>query len=154
MVAPLNIHGTGIILDDVGIVLRGPSGAGKSLLALDLLDEAEVRGHEALLVADDRLDISLEGGKLIMAAPATIAGKIELRGRGILDLPYVATAPVHLVVDLVEDLARLLEPEQLVTKLQGITVARCPIPNRATIDAAHQKLLLRAAINALKTTLS
>ena len=42
-----NIHATGLVLGGHGLILRGPSGAGKSLLALELLDEWEVRGLPA-----------------------------------------------------------------------------------------------------------
>ena len=28
-----NVHGTGLLIGDIGVLLRGPSGAGKSLLA-------------------------------------------------------------------------------------------------------------------------
>lgn len=154
MGSPLNIHGTGLVMDGVGVLLRGASGAGKSLLALELLDDAEVRGQKASLVADDRLNVSVRDGKLMMAAPAAITGMIELRGRGIIDTPYVASARLHLVVDLVDDLQRFVEPEVLTAELCGVVLARCPIPNRATIDSAHQKLLLRAAIKALEGTLS
>lgn len=149
MATPTNIHATGIVLGSIGILLRGPSGAGKSLLALELLDDAQMRGLQAFLVADDRLDLSVVKDGLVMAAPPTIAGMIELRGRGIIERPYVASAPVHLIVDFVEDLIRLPEDGELVTQLQGVAIARCPLPNRATIDSAHQKLLVQAAIKAL-----
>ncbi len=79
----LNVHATGLALDGLGIILRGPSGAGKSLLALELLDRWEHRGWNALLVADDRLDLEAGPGGLTMHAPPAIAGLIELRGRGI-----------------------------------------------------------------------
>ena len=36
-----------------------------------------------------------------MQAPKAIEGLIELRGRGIVSRPFVAKAPLHLVVDLV-----------------------------------------------------
>ena len=36
-----------------------------------------------------------------MTAPATIAGQIEVRGLGIVNVPSVAQAPLRVVVDLV-----------------------------------------------------
>lgn len=143
---PVNIHGTGLVLDGRGLLLRGPSGAGKSLLALELLNEADLRGQKSALVADDRIDLSVERGKLVMRAPQAIAGLIELRGRGIVSRPHVKRAEVHLVVDLVGELVRLIEEDALQTQIEGIAIARCPVPNRNLIDSAHQKLLIDEAL--------
>lgn len=66
----------------------------------------------ARLVGDDRIDLTAENGTLIARAPATIAGKIEVRGIGILSLPAVDRTPLRLAVDLVAPsaLERLPEP--------------------------------------------
>ncbi len=144
-----NIHSTGLVLDGRGILLRGPSGAGKSLLTLELLNAAALRGQKAVLVADDRIDLTVENGALIMHAPPSIGGLIELRGRGIIKRPHVESAPVHLVVDIVNKLIRLVEEDALVTEVEGVTLPRCPIPNRSVIDSAHQQLLVHEAISAL-----
>ncbi len=100
--AALNIHATCVALRLgrrwLGALLRGPSGAGKSDLALRLLDEG------ARLVADDRTDLAIQGGRLVARAPATIAGLIEVRGQGIVGLPrarLASRAEVALLVDLV-----------------------------------------------------
>lgn len=42
-----NIHSTGLVLDGKGVLLRGISGAGKSLLALELINNAELRGKKS-----------------------------------------------------------------------------------------------------------
>ena len=75
--------------------MRGPSGAGKSDLALRLID----RG--ARLVADDRVDLRREGERLVACAPSRLAGLIEVRGVGIVQMACLPDAPVNLVVDLV-----------------------------------------------------
>ena len=62
------------------MLISGPSGSGKSDLALRLLD----RGFT--LVSDDRTIVRKEGGKLIASAPATIKGKLEIRGVGIVEM--------------------------------------------------------------------
>ena len=64
----LNVHATGLVLGDIGVVLRGPSGAGKSLLALELLDRQTMLGEDGFLVSDDRIDLMLEQGSIIMHA--------------------------------------------------------------------------------------
>lgn len=146
----INIHGTGLVLDGLGLLLRGPSGAGKSLLALELMDRQAQRGKPGLLVADDRVDLAIERGKLVMHAPQAIEGLIELRGRGIVKRPFVAKAPLHLVVDLVDDLVRMVEEDALETDLLGVTLKRCPVPRRGVVDAPHQLLLVQEALTEMR----
>jgi serine kinase of HPr protein (carbohydrate metabolism regulator) len=144
-----NIHATGLVLDGLGLILRGPPGAGKSLLALELLARWEDRGRPARLVADDRIDLEATPGGLVMHAPRAIAGLIELRGRGIVRRPYVATAPLHLVVDLVTGPERMPAAAEFVTELSGIVVPRCPVPRAGDVERSHQVLLIREALQSL-----
>lgn len=144
-----NIHATGLVLGQHGIVIRGPSGAGKSLLALELLDRWESRRLNARLVADDRLDVRLQADGLMMAAPPAIAGLIELRGRGIVSRPHVSAAAIHLVIDLVGELTRMLEEDEFITHMMGVRLARCPVPRRGIVDSAHQILLVAEALGQL-----
>lgn len=150
---PVNIHATGLVLGQHGLILRGPSGAGKSLLALELLAQFEARGDTAMLVSDDRIDIEKQGDGLVMHAPANIAGLIELRGRGIVQRPHLASAPLHLVVDLVETLERMVEEEALFIDLEGVRLARAPVPRRGIVDPIHQLLLVMEALRELPVTL-
>lgn len=146
-----NIHATGLLLGTTGLILRGPSGAGKSLLALELLDEWEARGLEARIVGDDRLDIEVGKSGIIMHSPKAIAGLVELRGRGIVSRPFVEKAPVHLVIDLVDEVERMVEEDALTTELFGVKLARCPVPRSGKVDGRHQLLLIREALRALST---
>ena len=120
------IHATTVALGSVAAVLRGPSGIGKSDLALRFLSEqgrwpGDVR--ERRLVADDQTWLSLEDGRLIATAPVTIAGKVEVRGVGIVDVPTQGPAEVRLVVDLVPsaEVERFPDP-LMMTELLGISV--------------------------------
>jgi HPr kinase/phosphorylase len=145
-----NVHATGLVIGGTGVLLRGPSGAGKSLLALELLERQLLRGHSGLLVADDRVDLApTAAGGILMHAPKSIAGLIELRGRGIVARPFVEMAPLHLVVDLVDEMARLVEEDELETNLLGVALPRCPVPRRGVVDSAHQLLLVGEALAAL-----
>lgn len=145
----INTHGTGLVLDGHGVLLRGRSGAGKSLLALELLDDFKMRGKAANLIADDRIDLEVASSAIVMHAPIDIAGLIELRGRGIVTRPSVPSARLHLVIDLGEELTRYLEEDELFTELEGIKLPFCPVPERGVVDSAHQRLLVREALSML-----
>jgi RNase adaptor protein for sRNA GlmZ degradation len=128
------IHATCIALGDgprpAGVLLRGPSGAGKSDLALRLID----RG--ARLVADDRTDLYLIDGELRARAPATIAGRMEVRGLGIADVPRVDDVPLRLVVDLVDNEAVERLPEETSCQLFGVEVPYLRLdPFQSSADA-------------------
>ena len=134
----IRVHATSVALDGGGVLLRGPSGSGKSDLALRLID------HGARLVADDQTELERVGGVLEMRAPATIAGRIEVRGLGIIRVPAVATAPLRLVVDLVapESIERLPEPQ--FCTLLGVSLPLLLLAPFAASATAKLRLALRA----------
>jgi RNase adaptor protein for sRNA GlmZ degradation len=107
------IHATCVALDGRGVLLRGASGSGKSDLALRLIDEG------ALLVADDQTEIGEEQGRLVARAPATLAGRLEVRGLGIVNQPALVSAPLALLVDLVPPTAVERLPEERQERLCG-----------------------------------
>jgi len=92
----IQIHASCVAIGATGVLLRGPSGSGKSDLALRLIDGG------ARLVADDRVELvrDPDAAGVLTAAPAALAGLIEVRGLGIVHLPAVARARLGLVVDL------------------------------------------------------
>ena len=91
---------------DAGILLVGPSGAGKSDLALRMI----AAGAE--LVADDRTALTPEDGSVIASPPPVLAGLIEIRNVGIIQLPARPWVRLLMVADLVADemLTRLRAP--------------------------------------------
>ncbi|MGB0960069.1 MAG: HPr kinase/phosphorylase [Halocynthiibacter sp.] len=88
------IHANCIQIDDKGVLILGPSGSGKSSLTADFI----ARG--ARLVADDRMALERRGDRVFGAAPSSISGLIELRGIGIVEMPYLEETAIDLVVDL------------------------------------------------------
>jgi serine kinase of HPr protein (carbohydrate metabolism regulator) len=124
---PDSVHGTAIAVAGRAVLLRGPSGAGKSDLALRLIaggDRFPGLTGEAVLVADDQVLLSAIGGHLVVSCPESIAGRLEVRGVGILMVPNAVSARLVLVVDLVDGtmVPRLPEPET--TALLGLAVPR------------------------------
>lgn len=96
------IHASAALYDGCGVLVRGASGAGKSRLVLDLLDDATARGRDAALIADDRVEVTAHHGRVVARAPETIAGRVELRGLGIVRIGHETAAVVALVVDIEE----------------------------------------------------
>ena len=96
-----NLHASTVALDGRAVIISGPSGSGKSDLTLRLID----RGFS--LVSDDRTIVRKAGDQVIASAPDTISGKLEIRGIGIIDMPYVGDVPVALVVDLTSNITRM-----------------------------------------------
>jgi serine kinase of HPr protein (carbohydrate metabolism regulator) len=95
------VHASTVAMDGRAVVIMGPSGAGKSDLVLRLLD----RGFT--LVSDDQTLVKRDGERLIASAPPNIAGKLEIRGIGIVDMETVSDMPVALLVELTSEIQRL-----------------------------------------------
>lgn len=134
------MHGTAIDIAGLGVLLRGASGAGKSDLALRLIDGG------ARLVADDRVDLALESGRVTMRAPARLAGLLEVRGLGVMAVDAaVAAAPLGLIVDLVptDQVERM--PVRRTELVLGCAVPRLAL---APFEASAAAKLRRAAVAA------
>ena len=95
------IHATTVAIDGRAVLITGPSGSGKSDLALRLLD----RGFA--LVSDDRTLVRRNQDRLVASPPSQIAGKMEVRGIGIVEIENESDVPVALLVELSSDIQRL-----------------------------------------------
>lgn len=106
---------TCVAVEGRGLLIEGPPGSGKSSLGLALID----RG--AVLIGDDGVALEPRGGELWAHPPPHIAGKLEIRGVGLIDLP-VRSAPITLVLALDRVPDRLPVPEELT--LEDIVLPR------------------------------
>jgi len=132
----MNLHATGVVLADRGILITGPSGSGKSALALLLIDRFAQRRTFARLVSDDQLLLSAHAGRLLCRAPEPIAGLIEVRGLGPVPVPHVSSALVDLVVRLVPAAEAPRLPEEAFEKIAGCDLPRLDLPERDSLAAA------------------
>ena len=83
------IHASAVLTGARAVLIRGPSGAGKSRLALDLIEAGRAGVLRfARLVGDDRVHVQTAAGRLLVRPAETLAGLIEVRGLGVLRLPY------------------------------------------------------------------
>ncbi len=123
------------------MLIRGPSGAGKSSLAFALIAAAEDAGLFARLVGDDRVGIESRGGRLIAYGHPMILGKIERRGQGIFEIPFLPAAVIRLVIGLAgesEAPPRYPKPDHGHIELAGVTLPFLPMRQ----DAAPAGLAL------------
>lgn len=90
----MQLHATTIALGNAGLLILGGAGSGKSSLALQLMAVG------ALLVADDRTDLSRAGGAIVASCPPALLGRIEARGIGILSVVPAGPVGIAQIVDL------------------------------------------------------
>ena len=120
------VHATSVAIEGRAVLLCGASGMGKSDLALRLID----RG--AILISDDYTIVQCSEGRLDASAPATIAGKMEVRGLGVIDVPSVDHARLALIIDLSQDIDRMpADPEE-----RMIAGATLPVVKVAPFEAS------------------
>lgn len=122
------------------MLIRGASGAGKSDLALRLIDAG------ASLVADDYCEAEALAGRLVVRPPPAIAGKLEVRGFGIVELIHLPSTTVGLIVDLIDSTEIERMPEGGAT--DAIEGVRLP---RLRLDPTHASSVAKVRL-ALKTS--
>lgn len=81
-----------------GVALLGPAGAGKSRLALELI--ARCPDRRSCLVADDAAILTYDGDQVHAAAPAPLAGAMEVWGTGIIHLPAKGPLAVRFALNV------------------------------------------------------
>jgi serine kinase of HPr protein (carbohydrate metabolism regulator) len=139
-----NFHASAVALGDRGIVIAGPPGSGKTQLALALISHARSFGLFARLVADDQILLSAHGGRVVCAAPATIAGLVEVRGLGPRPAAYEKKAPVDLLVRLVDRSAAERFPE---TETESLAGCRVPLLRLAAGDGRASAMAVLARLS-------
>lgn len=123
-----SIHAVALAAGDLGLLVLGGSGGGKSLLAGRMLAGwpfAPVR-----LVADDRVILRRAGGRVVARPHPAIAGRLELRGFGIVRAPALDAVVLRAVLRLTRQPAeRLPDPEQC--EVAGVSLPAIDLPEGA-----------------------
>lgn len=99
------LHASCVAIHGRAVLIEGRSGTGKSDLALRLIDRGGV------LVSDDYTVLTRRDGMLSAAPPTNIAGKMEVRGLGLIEVDHVRDVPVGLVVVADNDPVRMPDAE-------------------------------------------
>jgi serine kinase of HPr protein (carbohydrate metabolism regulator) len=122
-------HASAVLVGAHAVLIRGRSGSGKSRLALALIEAAGTRLLPfARLVADDRVVLEAHHGRLVVSAPAALAGLIEVHGLGIRRLPHEPMAVVGLVIDLAAgDAQRWPTPQRSMAVIAGMRLPRIAV---------------------------
>lgn len=126
---PEIIHATAVVLEGKGLLIIGPSGSGKSSLALDLIAKG------ATLICDDRVAVRAQEGRLWARGIDTLAGLIEARGMGLLNVPFEREHAIDVVIDMQPDTVLRLPKEQF-TLLRGVYVKKINYTDTTAFAAA------------------
>jgi HPr kinase/phosphorylase len=130
------IHGGAVAYAGIGCLILGQSGSGKSRLM------AEMIGLGARLIADDQVEIIVQAGMLMGAAPKELMGIMEMRGLGLIRVPdYIPRHVLHVAVEFTdEEIERIPEPTK--TRLLGHDIPVLKVP--PTIGAAGLLMYIKA----------
>ena len=99
-------HATAIAVEGQAVLIEGPSGSGKSDLALRLIDQG------ALLIGDDQVIIRAGETGLVVEPVPSLAGRMEVRGLGIIAVPCTAHGPLGLIVELTDRVERFPDAQE------------------------------------------
>ncbi len=148
--SPIFLHGTCVSVGGAGVLILGEPGSGKSALALRLIDEpgygiSGVLLHSEL-VADDQVIVTRDRDRLMASAPATLRGKLEIRGLGIVKLATPPSVPLLLVVKLQDHPTIERLPDLATFDILGMALPLVEIDAKTPSAPAR----LRAALTWLK----
>lgn len=139
------MHASFVLWRNKGILFRGKSGSGKSELALKFIEN-----KNAVLVADDVVELKVRQNKLWGSSPQNIRGLLEIRNVGISRYEYAEEATVSLLVNLLpakENLERL--PKNKTENILGVEIPAIDLYAEDT--TILEKIIVKLRDNLLKT---
>ena len=140
-------HASAVLLNGQGVLLLGESGSGKSTTALYLIE-----AYDGMLIGDDRIHLTGVDKELMAHPHDELRGLIEMRGLGLLRLPYCERAKIALAVDLTKpDPAPRLAPDAHFAH-QGAAVPLLQLDGRDPHTAMKIKWALAALQDGFRDT--
>jgi len=141
------MHANALVVRETGLLLRGGSGAGKSALSMELIARARRNGEFASLVGDDRIALENRSGRLIARPHNAIRGSIEVRGAGIVSVPFERGAVIRGLVELAAmeevDPGRPTELRWVPKEICGLSVPRLVLKQREGLGCIKISLFLQ-----------
>lgn len=144
-----SVHGVLVNCYGTGVLVTGESGIGKSEIALELIR----RGH--VLISDDRVEVKRIHNQLLGYAPELIAGMLEVRGIGVIEVAQMFGASavlessnVDFVISLEDwdyrkEYQRVGIEEDQQFELHGIEIPMITLPVR---QGRNMSMLIESAI--------
>jgi HPr kinase/phosphorylase len=142
------VHASCVAFGNHAVLIRGKPGSGKSDLALQLI---ESQGYglgtqllRAKLVADDQVVLQREKDLVFANPPQNLAGKLEIRGRGIITIAYRKKAKLCLVIDLKPqaEITRMPDHAETMLDILGVQFSHYCVDPTASSAAARIRSLL------------
>lgn len=144
------IHGVFLDIYGHGVIIKGDSGIGKSEIALELIK----RGH--LLVADDAVELTQVGQKIIGKSPSVLKNLLEIRGIGVIDVVQmfgVGSVKMKDQVDMIIQLERWvpsreytrigLDDKPITEEILGVQIDKLVIP---VTGGRNMSVVIEAAV--------
>lgn len=145
--AKLSQHGVMLIWHNIGLLITGDPGIGKSTLALELLSQ------NAILVADDIVDITRQTDQLIATCPTVSHYLLHTRELGLLNITerfdasqWQPSAQLDAVVHLTHDMTRpiQLDPQPQIQSFLGLALPKLTLsPNSTASLSVRMTIWLR-----------
>lgn len=137
MISSETLHASCVAIAGRAVLIQGLSGSGKSDLALRLIDRGSV------LVSDDYTVVQRSGEKLFASPPPNIVGLIEVRGLGLVSMPFESNVPVALIVSISDAVNRM--PDDLDDQtIAGVILPRVQIMPLEASAPIKVELMLKA----------
>jgi serine kinase of HPr protein (carbohydrate metabolism regulator) len=122
------VHSTSVFWHDKGILITGKSGSGKSDLALRLIYEG------AILISDDQTLLHDKITHIEMSSPTNIQGLLEVRGIGIIKVPYSSNIKLDYHINITN------KPIERMPTKQTYTILNKSVPSIEIYKAESNKL--------------
>lgn len=129
------LHATSVAIEDNGVAIFGDTGSGKSDLALRLIDSG------ATLISDDITVFSKLEKNINLFGVENTKGLLEVRGIGIITVPYIEGIRLKLVVRLTDkETERIPKKNQI--SLLGLKFPKLEINGKNSSSVAKVKVKL------------
>tara|TARA_B100000989_G_scaffold236078_1_gene182921 strand:- start:751 stop:1173 length:423 start_codon:yes stop_codon:yes gene_type:complete len=135
------VHGTSVALEDHGVLIVGHSGSGKSDLALRLIDSG------GTLISDDQTVCLKKQNEIFLYSIKEIYGLLEVKGMGIIKVPYVENVKMKIIVSLIKKKPERINPKNK-KKILGLNFPYLELDPNEISAVAKIKLKLNEEFSA------